>query len=128
MSIANVDSERIMVKGFNHETDNEREVAISLGLCRNADPVLPVDITGSYDSERKIMMPNGDIETTAYEPKTLLVKAGNVEIVASHPVNSWTVLVDGVPIRRLRKTVVTMEVGSATTVEVTTIPDYSEKR
>jgi hypothetical protein len=80
-----------MVKGFNHETDNELEVAISLGMPRNANPPLPVDITEYCDLERKIMMPDGSIETTA----------------------------------RVRKAVVTLEMDSAATVEITMIPEHS---
>ena len=68
------------------------------------------------------------VETTTIRPQSMSIKAGNVEIVASHPVNCWTVLVDGVPIRRIRKTVVTLELEQPCEIEVTTMPRYGETR
>jgi len=64
------------------------------------------------------------VETTCLLPKSLRVKVGNVEI-ASEGHSHWTVSVDGVPLRRLRKTVVKFGVDEASEVELTVLPDYS---
>ena len=70
---------------------------------------------------------NPFVETT-YKPEKVAVKCGNIEINAPRHGMGWDVLIDGVPIRKMRKVIVTLDLDCANTVEVTHLPDYSEKR
>ena len=75
--------------------------------------------------ENTLQMP--ECETTIYQPKQFRAKVGNVEIVAGDHY-SWVVKVDGAPVKRITKAVLTLEMDHAASIEVTTLPDFSEKR
>ncbi len=75
--------------------------------------------------ENTLQMP--ECETTIYQPKRFRAKVGNVEIVAGDHC-SWEVKVDGVPVKRITGAVLTLKMDHDVTVEVTTLPDFSEKR
>ena len=68
-----------------------------------------------------------ECETTIYEPQKARAKVGNVEIVAGDHC-SWEVKINGVPVKRITKAVLTLKMDHAATIEVTTLPDFSEKR
>jgi hypothetical protein len=61
-----------------------------------------------------------------YEPEAITAKCGNIEITSDRHAH-WEMTIDGKPVRRMQKVVLTMEIGSATTCEVTTIPDYHSR-
>ena len=71
------------------------------------------------------MLPSETVETTCLLPDVVRLRAGNVEINADYAANGFEVFIDGVKAKRVRKAVVTLEMDSAATVEVTMIPDYS---
>jgi len=71
------------------------------------------------------MLPSETVETTCLLPNVVRLRAGNVEINADCIENGFEVFVDGVKANRVRKAVVTLEMDSAATVEITMIPEHS---
>jgi len=71
------------------------------------------------------MLPSETVETTCLLPNVVRLRAGNVEINADYIKNGFEVFIDGVKANRVRKAVVTLEMDSAATVEITMIPEHS---